>query len=291
MIFHDLPFPESHWYPETAGANMSLFLTVNPDNSYPLSEVDKPKIPGLAIVCSALSGMRGEGTDISNITIKLLKEKLSALFIDLHRSYQDVTATSSELLIQSIEAIFDQVNQDIVLQNQTQGTDRYGVSVVLALYFARPNVSFSESPDRQIEYEIYLAHVGDCRAYWITSKSCHQLTLDDIYANLEISSERSTHQEMLTHPSVNIPTQLLGSSIDRFNLNLKRLILQESGVLMLCSRRLSVNNLVEESWQTSMHDFFQGHVSLQDLAQSWLTLANEKNGQEHSSIALMELLP
>lgn len=291
MMFHDLPFPENHWCPEIAGARMNLFLTINPDDYYPLPEFETPKIPGLAIVCSAISGMRSEGADLSNIAIKLLKEKFSALLINLYHGQQDITVTLPESLMQGIETIFNQVNQDLVLQKQTQGTDRYGASVVLALYFARPNVSSPDSPNSQIQHEIYLAHVGDCRAYWLTSESCHQLTLDDTYANLEISSGCNTDEKILDHPFANIPAQFLGSPIDRFRLNLKQLILQESGVLMLCSRRLSVNNLVEESWQTAIQGFFQGHVSLQDLAQSWLTLANEKNGQAHNSIALMELLP
>jgi protein phosphatase len=271
-----LQFAHNNWYPEITGAMRSLF-NFNADTFYPSSEAGKTNIPGLAIVCSGLSGMRGEGADISRIVNESIQEKILALFIDLHHSQQDITATSPELLIQSIETIFSDINQDII---QIHGTDKYKASVVLALY----------SPDSQIEHEIYLAHVGDCRAYWLTYESCHQLTLDDTYANLEISSGRSTHEEMLNHPFADIPIQLVGLPIDRFKLNLQRLRLQEDGVLMLCSRKLSINHFVEESLQTSMKDFFQGHVSFQDLAEAFLTLANEKNGQENNSIALMKLI-
>jgi serine/threonine protein phosphatase PrpC len=36
--------------------------------------------------------------------------------------------------------------------------------------------------------EVYLAHVGDSRAYWITPDYCHLLTVDDDIAGREVLS-------------------------------------------------------------------------------------------------------
>ncbi len=248
MLPHYFKFAQNYWYPEIAGVNISSPWTKNIDTCYPLasvlSEVGESNIPGLAIVCSAISGMRCEGWENSNIVIQSLKEKISALFIDLHNGQQDVTSTSPEFLIESIETIFDQINQNIFLRNQTQGLDRYGVSVALALYFARLNGSSADFPDGQIVHEVYVAHVGNCRAYWLTPQSCHQLTLDDSYANLEISRGHSPDREMLNHPFAKVLVQLLGSRVDCFNPTIQRLSLRGNGILMLCSREISDYNLV-----------------------------------------------
>jgi protein phosphatase len=293
MLSHYLQFAQNYWHPEITGATISPALSCNTDTCYPLSEDDKIKIPGLAIVCRAIAGMRGEGANNSNITITSFQEKISALFADLYNGQQDIASTSLEFLIESIETIFARTSQDIFLRNQAQGlSDGYGVSVVLALYFPRHHASSADFPDGQIAHEIYVAHVGCCRAYWLTSKSCHQLTLDDNFANQEIASGRSTHEEMLEHPFANIPMKLLGRSIEGFKPNIKRVILREDGVLMLCSSRLTGgfndNSLVERWWQTSMQDFFQSHVSFQDLARVWLNSLSD--GYPKGSIALMKLI-
>jgi len=35
-------------------------------------------------------------------------------------------------------------------------------------------------------HEVYITHIGDSRAYWITRTGCHQVTLDDDVASREV---------------------------------------------------------------------------------------------------------
>ena len=37
-----------------------------------------------------------------------------------------------------------------------------------------------------LAHEVYLAYVGDSRIYWITNKSCHQVSLDDDVATKKV---------------------------------------------------------------------------------------------------------
>jgi protein phosphatase len=285
MLDSNLQIGGNHWHPEIAGGTMSGPM-INTDAYYPLatpsandSRID---IPGLAIVCDALGGMRGEGLGVGQMAIKLLTEHISLLLTDL-KLKQDTAIISPDIVMQAIESIFRQVSHDIATQNQVQ--KNYGTSVVLALHLAR---LIHLSTGTQIAHDIYIDHVGRCRAYWMTSDSCQQLTLDDDLTKREVIMGRSTYSEMLDNPLAKALTQVLGMRFDRLQPNLQKFTVEKDGILMLCSRGISDNDLVEQSWLTVTQEVLQGHISLQEAAQTWLDLAKEKNGHANSSVVLMK---
>ena len=49
-------------------------------------------------------------------------------------------------------------------------------------------------------HELYVAHVGDSRAYWITPTRCQCLTVDDDVATREVRMERGLYREALQRP-------------------------------------------------------------------------------------------
>jgi protein phosphatase len=286
MVSSNLQIGGNFWHPEIAGGTVSGPM-INTDAYYPLatpsandSRID---IPGLAIVCDAIGGMRGEGLGVGQMAIKLLTEYISLLLTDL-KLKQDTVAISPDTVMQAIESIFRQVSHDIATQNQVQ--QNYGTSVVLALHLTKPMNSSTDTP--HTAHDIYIAHVGRCRAYWMTSESCQQLTLDDDFAKREVSMGRSTYEEMLDHPFAHVLTRVLGFSLDRLQPNLQKFTVEKDGILMLCSRGISNNDLVQQSWQSVTQGILQGHISLQEAVQAWLDLANEKNGHANSSIVLVK---
>jgi hypothetical protein len=66
----------------------------------------------------------------------------------------------------------------------------------------------------------------------------------------------------------------------------QRFILEEDGLLLLCSDGLSDNNLLEQFCADYPRDVFSGKLSLEAAVQSLIDLANQKNGQDNISAVL-----
>ncbi len=65
-------------------------------------------------------------------------------------------------------------------------------------------------------------------------------------------------------------------------------MIEEDGVLLLCSDGLSDFGRVEESWTEVMEGVLKGKASLEAAARSWIELANRKNGHDNASVVLLE---
>lgn len=136
-------------------------------------------------------------------------------------------------------------------------------------------------------HELYLVNVGDSRAYWITREYCQQLTVDDDIVTREVRSARSLYRQVLQRQDANALTQALGNrDAESLRLAIKRFIIDEDGILLLCSDGLSDNNWVENSWQDYAVPVLTGQMTVEDAAHHWINLANEKNGHDNTSVVL-----
>ncbi len=59
-------------------------------------------------------------------------------------------------------------------------------------------------------HELYVAHVGDSRAYWITRTGCYQVTLDDDVACREVRLGYSLYRDALEQVAAGALIQALG---------------------------------------------------------------------------------
>jgi protein phosphatase len=139
----------------------------------------------------------------------------------------------------------------------------------------------------QNSHELYLASVGDSRAYWITRNYCQLLTVDDDVASREVRFARSLYRKALQRSDAYSLTQALGTKDGEFlRFVIQRFILEEDGILLLCSDGLSDNNLVENHWQEYAVPILNGEISPEDAAYNWIKLANQKNGHDNTSVVL-----
>ena len=262
----------------------------NEDNCYPITlqgQLDLDGLaPNLALVCDGLAGHEG-GEIASQLAVQSFKLQIRTL-LDEVRQQQDVLPPA--IVMDHLESLLRIVNNLIAAQNDAQGREsrqRMGTTLIMALQLPQRPLSVTQKRLKN-SHEIYLMHAGDSRAYWITPNYCHLLTLDDDVVTQEIRMGRALSREALQRPDANALTQALGIRDAEFlKPTIQRFILEEDGLLLLCSDGFSDHNLVEESWQTYVPSLLTGHRSLAEVGQAWFEQATAKNGHDNLSLILI----
>lgn len=255
-----------------------------PNLTEPNSSSNEPLFPYVGIICDGIGGHEG-GEVASQLALRSLQLPLRTLLGEFEDPAEPVFPTVVE---EQLESIVRVANNVIAEQNDAQRRElrqRMGTTLVMALQLPQ---QVNTPIGLKNAHELYLAHVGDSRAYWITPHYCHLLTVDDDVTTREVRMGRSLYVEALERPDGGALTQALGTrEADVLYPNVQRLIVEENGLLLLCSDGLSDNDRVEQAWQRSTQEIFQGKLSLQQGVQSWIDLANQQNGHDNTSVVLM----
>jgi len=244
----------------------------NEDACYPAGDTLIAKPPQentLAIVCDGIGGHEG-GNVASNLAIETI-----------YKQVKELTSVPTDnidpaLLLSDLELSVAKANDKISQRNDNehrQGRQRMGTTIVMAL---------------PIAHEMYIAHVGDSRAYWITDHGCHQVTLDDDVASREVRLGYALYREALEHSGSGSLVQALGmSKSTSLHPTSQRLIVDEDAVFLLTSDGLSDFDRVEESWETEILPLLSGKTSIENVAQRLIEIANTKNVHDNVTIALV----
>ncbi|HSM81844.1 MAG TPA: protein phosphatase 2C domain-containing protein [Nodosilinea sp.] len=239
----------------------------------------------VAMVCDGVGGHDG-GEVASQLAVQSLQIQLQAL---LAETENELRALPPQVISQQIEAVIRIVNELINFQNDNQGRvgrQRMGTTLVMAVVIPQ-RVQTDDGWERV--HEVYLAHVGDSRAYWITPDYCHPLTVDDDIAGREVMAGRQTWPLAQERSDAGALTQALGTrSGDHLTPHIQRFIFDETGILLLCSDGLSDNYRIEDAWANYIGLIIKDIVTLDSAVASWIELANQKNGHDNTAVVLMQ---
>lgn len=270
------------------GTDTGPYRRHNEDSCYPtLSDLQNRRIPPndqlipyLSIVCDGVGGHEG-GEVASQTTVLSLKSLVQSLLIEIS---QDKEIMSPDVVAKQLEGIIRVINNTIAAQNDTQQREarqRMATTLVMALQLPQKLGTYGNS------HELYLATVGDSRAYWMTQDYCCQLSIDDDIAVREVRMGRNIYREALLLPEAGALTQALGTrDAEYLRPNIQRFIIEEDGLLLLCSDGLSDNNLVEQYWRECGPAVVNNEISLEAATEFFIKLANNKNGHDNTSVVL-----
>ena len=276
---------------QVAGSTHSGQQPHNEDACYPsqtelerASTADLPSLPRIAIVCDGVGGHAG-GEIASQTVVRSLQLQLRSLLAEVA---EQETPLEPYVVMGQIEAAIRVANNLVASQNDIQGrTERQRMGTTLVAAVMVPQRIPTPQGYDEVN-ELYVAHVGDSRAYWITPGACHLLTVDDDVAGREIAAGRSYPAVAQAREDGGALTQALGTrEADRLTPHVQRFVPDETGILLLCSDGLSDHQRVEASWANYIGRIVKKIVPLTTAVESWVELANQKNGHDNIAVVLM----
>jgi protein phosphatase len=259
----------------------------NEDTCYPnaFGESNDSLLPKLSIVCDGIGGHQG-GEVASQLAVQSVRLQIRALLAEIAEQTELI---SPDLLQEQLEASLRVVNNLISSRNdeqKRQGRERMATTLVMAVQVPQ-RISTTSGWQSENAHELYLANIGDSRAYWITRNYCQLLTIDDDVATREVCFARSLYRQALQRPDATALTQALGiKDAESLRFVIQRFILEEDGILLLCSDGLSDNNWVEQSWHNYAMPVLTGQLTVEDAVRDWIHLANQQNGHDNTSVVL-----
>lgn len=129
-----------------------------------------------------------------------------------------------------------------------------------------------------------VVHIGDSRCYLLNESGYKQITEDHSLVNELVRSGQISREEAEHHPRKNVLLRALGTE-KTVEMDLNTIIFEEGDILLLCSDGLS--NKVNE---TVMAEILTNGDSLEEKADTLISLANENGGEDNITLAIVEFL-
>ena len=259
----------------------------NEDAAFPLSGQDRPFRDGrlIAMVGDGIGGHE-KGEVASELAVRSLSLQLQALQTNVATDPDFADAT---VIGDGISAVMRVANNLVFAQNTEQYRDarqRMGTTLTLAL-----SVSQSVEPPvceipGQVQ-DLYLGHVGDCRAYWLTADHCQLLTVDDDFAGQETLDGRGPYRDALGRSRGEALVQALGTKEgERLNIHTQRFVIDENGLLLICSDGFNLDDWVQRSWRRYVPAILRGDFTLEAGLRNWMAAAVRRNGSDNVTATL-----
>jgi protein phosphatase len=171
-----------------------------------------------AVVCDGMGGANG-GNVASAIAIKVISDRIVGLYREGMASNSIRNLLESAISAANIE-IYDMAMADLNLRGM-------GTTVVAAIV---------------TDDQLFIAHVGDSRAYMVTEKEIDQITRDHSIVQAMVEKGQLTQSEAKNHPRKHFITRALGVE-DTVACDFAEIPFPEAGLLFICTDGLT--NMVE----------------------------------------------
>lgn len=209
-----------------------------------------------AIVCDGMGGCNG-GNVASQMAVAAIEQTL----IDkLNGTLFDVVVKGA------IEEGIREANRRIYERSLSESELRgMGTTAVVAVY---------------ANNKLYLAHVGDSRAYILKGSEYTQLTKDHSVVQELVESGQISEEEAREHPIKNVITRAIGVE-KTVEIDFKELDFEIDEALLICTDGLS-NYLTDDVFKSILRD-----NSKEEYAEKLVEYAKESGGADNITVVLM----
>lgn len=167
-----------------------------------------------AVVCDGMGGANG-GNIASALAVKVISDRINVSYREQMRDSSIINMLDSALNAANVE-VFDLAQSKAELNGM-------GTTVVCAIVK---------------NGQVFIAHVGDSRAYILRNGNITQLTTDHSMVQDLLDSGKITSEQALHHPNKNIITRAVG--VDKnIDIDFDETELDDESTLLLCTDGLS----------------------------------------------------
>jgi protein phosphatase len=245
----------------------------NEDACFPVSEtpIEGQQLANtMTLICDGVGGQEG-GEIASQWVIEHLPVRVISK-IQKQMNDPEQIRTFIQHLKEDIQEVNEQLNRRNDREERVE-RERMGTTLVMAL------------ADFQ---QFFLANVGDSRCYWLTADSCKQVTVDDDVASREVRLGLMLYHHAVELPRSGALTQAVGlGPSGQLHPIIQRLIVPTDSLFLLCSDGFCDHNRVEQYWQDAFLPVLQGDRPVAEAVPRLIELANQVNGHDNVSVALM----
>lgn len=130
--------------------------------------------------------------------------------------------------------------------------------------------------------EVYLANIGDSRAYVTSHDEIRKVSKDHSYVQEQMDAGILTEEESRTHPQKNVITRAIGAGQPDAKPDIMRLTLDSDETLLLCCDGV-IAHLTDEEIKKMVSE---SHGP-QEACRSIVNLANQRGGSDNISLAIL----
>lgn len=190
----------------------------------------------------------------------------------------DKGEVASELAVRAISEAYYQDENDNVEQSLRQAIQRANTAI-----HQRGNGMGTTCVVAVLKGDtVFVANVGDSRAYLIRGGQFKQISRDHSIVAEELRAGLITKEQARNHPQINIITRCLGTS-DDVEVDTFAEPVQEGDLLLLCTDGLT-NQLTDEELTKIVHEL-QPTESVQQLIER----ANEQGGSDNITAIVVQV--
>ncbi len=206
-----------------------------------------------AVVCDGMGGANG-GNVASTIAVRIIANRLLETYRD-NADAQAIRALLADSIREANTEVFRTAIEDIELKGM-------GTTAVVAVV-----------TDRQV----YIAHVGDSRAYLVTRRTIEQVTEDHSVVQEMVHQGKITADQARYHPQKHFLTRAIGVEPET-ECSFTTLPVPSDGTLLLCTDGLT--NLVEtETLQSLIRTF-----PFEEIPNKLINTANLAGGSDNITV-------
>lgn len=226
---------------------------------------EEPLLPfGLYIVADGMGGHHAGHEASKSVSRRVASTVLARIYLPMLESSMSAGSRRQEPILEVIVDAVQAANQQIY--NPEPNKDS-GTTLTAGLLFGQ---------------RIFIAHVGDSRAYLLIDGEMTLLTTDHSYVQRLQDAGQLTEEEAAVHPQRNMLYKAVGQGgvleIDTFTR-----LLPEKGMLMLCSDGLW--GLVDDP---QMREVLTNGASPREMTNQLVDMALQVGGHDNISVVLVE---